>query len=74
MQVTAKAWRFSGEMEEIAATLSGAGVPGEFHLAAADIYQRMTDFKDVDPLPSLEDVLAALLQKPTEPASLKTID
>src|SRR5262249_26115729 len=39
-QVTAKAWRFAGEMEEIAATLQSAGVPGEFHSAAADIYRR----------------------------------
>lgn len=59
-QVTAKAWRFSGEMEEIAATLSSAGLPDGFHLAAADIYQRMAEFKGADPLPSLEQVLAAL--------------
>ena len=67
-QVTAKAWRFSGEMEEIAATLGGAGLPPEFHLAAADIYHRMADFKGADPLPPLEDVLAALIQKPAEPS------
>ncbi|MBA3875030.1 MAG: DUF1932 domain-containing protein, partial [Anaerolineae bacterium] len=62
-QVTAKAWRFSGEMEEIAATLGDAGLPSAFHQAAADIYQRMADFKGADPLPSLEDVLAALIHK-----------
>ncbi len=61
-QVTAKAWRFSGEMDEIAATLSDAGLPGEFHMAAADIYQRMADFKGAEPLPSLEQVLAALIR------------
>ena len=61
-QVTAKAWRFVGEMEEIAATLSNVGVPGEFHLAAADIYRRMADFKRAPTLPALEDVLAALLR------------
>ncbi|MBZ0297031.1 MAG: DUF1932 domain-containing protein, partial [Anaerolineae bacterium] len=60
--VTAKAWRFAGEMEEIAATLDQAGVPGEFHLAAAEIYRRMADFKDAESTPPLEDVLAALLQ------------
>ncbi len=65
-QVTAKAWRFSGEMEEIAATLGGAGLPSEFHLAAADIYQRMAEFKGADPLPSLDDVLAALINKPAD--------
>ncbi len=72
-QVTAKAWRFSGEMIEIAATLGGAGLPSEFHLAAADIYQRMAGFKGADPLPSLEQVLAALIQK-SDDSSLKTSD
>lgn len=65
--VTAKAWRFRGEMEEIAATLSGAGVPGEFHLAAAEIYRRLTDFKGAPETPSLEAVLEALLEnKPSD--------
>ena len=30
---TAKAWRFVGEMQEIAATFKGAGLPGGFHQA-----------------------------------------
>jgi hypothetical protein len=72
-QVTAKAWRFSGEMEEIASTFADAGLPAEFHQAAADIYQRMAAFKGADPLPSLEAVLAALIQKPAA-CSLKTND
>ena len=38
-EVTAKAWRFAGEMEEISATFDAAGMPGGFHLAAADIYR-----------------------------------
>ncbi len=57
--VTAKAWRFVGEMDEIAATFRAAGMPGEFHDAAADVYGRLTQFKDA-PMPSLEEVLAAL--------------
>lgn len=61
-EITGKAWRFVGEMEEIAATLRGAGVPGEFHTAAAEIYHRMAHFKDVATKPSLEDVLNALVQ------------
>jgi 3-hydroxyisobutyrate dehydrogenase-like beta-hydroxyacid dehydrogenase len=61
-RVTAKAWRFAGEMEEIAATFRAAGLPGEFHLAAADVYQRLAHFKDSPATPALEDVLAALLQ------------
>lgn len=59
-QVTAKAWRFAGEMEEIAATFDAAGLPGEFHRAAAAIYTRLGHFKHATSVPSLEDVLAAL--------------
>ena len=60
-RVTAKAWRFSGEMEEIASTLKAAGLPGGFHLAALDIYQRIAKFKGADPMPPVKDVLDALL-------------
>jgi 3-hydroxyisobutyrate dehydrogenase-like beta-hydroxyacid dehydrogenase len=59
---TAKAWRFSGEMEEIAATFEDAGLPGGFHTAAADIYTRLAPYKNDPEIPSLEDVLAALLR------------
>jgi 3-hydroxyisobutyrate dehydrogenase-like beta-hydroxyacid dehydrogenase len=62
--VTAKAWRFVGEMEEIAATLAAADMPAGFHLAAADIYTRLADFKDAPTTPELDDVLAALAQPP----------
>lgn len=60
-RVTAKAWRFSGEMEEIASTFERAGVPGGFHMAACDIYLRMAGFKGADPLPPLDDILSTLL-------------
>jgi 3-hydroxyisobutyrate dehydrogenase-like beta-hydroxyacid dehydrogenase len=60
--VTAKAWRFSGEMEEIASTFRDAGLPGEFHAAAAVVYQRLAQFKDSETPPPIEDVLGALLQ------------
>lgn len=59
--VTAKAWRFAGEMEEIASTFEEAGMPGGFHAAAAEIYGRIAGFKDAQEVPSLADVLAALL-------------
>lgn len=59
--VTAKAWRFAGEMEEIAATFEAAGLPPGFHLAAADVYGRLAGFKGAAERPSLEDVLTALL-------------
>ena len=35
-----KGWRWAGEMDEIAATFSHAGLPGGFHQAAAEIYRR----------------------------------
>lgn len=60
--VTAKAWRFTGEMGEIAATFRGAGMPGEFHAAAAEVYRRIADFKEAPEVPPLADVLAALLE------------
>jgi 3-hydroxyisobutyrate dehydrogenase-like beta-hydroxyacid dehydrogenase len=59
--VTAKAWRFAGEMKEIASTFESAGMPGEFHVAAAEVYRRIADFKDAQEVPSLVDVLIALL-------------
>ncbi len=57
---TAKAWRFEGEMDEIAATFSAAGLPGGFHTAAASIFHRLAQFKDAPEMPALEAVLTAL--------------
>lgn len=62
-RVTAKAWRFEGEMKEIAATFREAGLPDGFHEAAAEIYHHLSDFKDVAEPPPLERVLEALLGK-----------
>jgi len=36
----AKGWRWTAEMEEIAAAMTAAGLPGGFGLAAAEIYRR----------------------------------
>ena len=38
------------------------GVPGGFHAAAAEIYDRLASFKDAPETPSLDSVLAALAQ------------
>ncbi|WP_246170780.1 DUF1932 domain-containing protein [Pseudonocardia hierapolitana] len=38
-----KAWRWAGEMDEAAATLSAVGVPDGFSRAAAEVYRRMAD-------------------------------
>lgn len=58
--VTGKAWRFAGEMREIAATFESAGMPPGFFEAAHDVYQRLAQFKDADETPELEEVLTAL--------------
>jgi len=63
-RVTKKAWRFHGEMEEISATFSEAGMPGEFHAGAAEVYRRLARFKNAASTPELEEVLEALLQGP----------
>ena len=60
--LTQKAWRFTGEMEEIAQTFAEAGLPDGFFLAARDIYKNMAHFKDADELPPLDEVLAALMK------------
>ncbi|MFN2167143.1 MAG: DUF1932 domain-containing protein, partial [Anaerolineae bacterium] len=61
-RVTAKAWRFSGEMDEISATFQEAGLPGGFHATAATLYRRLAGFKDAPLTPSLTEVLSALVQ------------
>jgi 3-hydroxyisobutyrate dehydrogenase-like beta-hydroxyacid dehydrogenase len=53
-----KMWRYVGEMEEIAETFRAAGLPGGFHLAAAEICQRLASFKDQTvPAPTLAAVI-----------------
>ena len=60
---TAKAWRFEGEMHEIAATFRAAGLPGGFHQAAGEIFRRLAGFKDHAEPPPIEAVLEALLKR-----------
>ncbi|HEX9147337.1 MAG TPA: DUF1932 domain-containing protein [Candidatus Binatia bacterium] len=56
-----KAWRYVGEMKEIAATFAVAGLPSGFHTAAADLYERLTPFKDMtNPAPTVAAVVDAL--------------
>ena len=57
-----KAWRFVGEMEEIAAAFKAAGLPDSFHRAAAELYRRLERYKDTDQPPSLEEATAVILQ------------
>lgn len=56
-----KAWRFVDEMREIAASYEDAGLPSGFHLAAAELYERLAPFKDrTDPPVTLAEVVDAL--------------
>jgi hypothetical protein len=58
---TPKAWRYVGEMKEIAATFEAAGLPAGFHNAAAELWGRLAPFKDqTDPLPTITDVTESL--------------
>lgn len=43
---TPKAWRFTGEMQEIAATFQADDLPDGFHLAAAEIYRRLAEWNN----------------------------
>jgi 3-hydroxyisobutyrate dehydrogenase-like beta-hydroxyacid dehydrogenase len=55
-----KAWRFVGEMDEIAATFEAAGLPGGFHRAAGEIYRRLTRYKDAVTPPTMADLVEPL--------------
>jgi 3-hydroxyisobutyrate dehydrogenase-like beta-hydroxyacid dehydrogenase len=61
VQRVGKAWRWAGEMEEIAASFDAANLPSGF-LANAEIYRRLAEFKDSTELPPSEDVSARLRQ------------
>lgn len=58
---TPKAWRYVGEMREIAATFEAAGLTPNFHLAAAEIYEQLRAFKDrTNPPPTVTAVVDTL--------------
>jgi 3-hydroxyisobutyrate dehydrogenase-like beta-hydroxyacid dehydrogenase len=54
-----KAWRWVGEMDEIASTFADVGLPDGFHRAAAEVFSRLADLKDTDA--ATDDVTALLL-------------
>jgi len=62
LRSTAKAWRFAGEMKEIATTFEEAGLPDGFHKAAAEIFQRMARLEPRT-LFSVDQILATLPHK-----------
>jgi 3-hydroxyisobutyrate dehydrogenase-like beta-hydroxyacid dehydrogenase len=63
-----KAWRFVGEMEEIAATFAGASLPSGFHEACAAIYERLGRYKDTPTPPTVAEAAAALVARDARPA------
>ena len=56
-----KAWRFEGEMLEIAKTFLDAELPEGFHRASSEIYKRMADFKDSEEKVIVENVIKKIL-------------
>lgn len=54
-----KAWRFAGEMDEIADTFNSRGLPGGFATAASDVFTRLAAFKGATP--TLDEVVDSLL-------------
>ena len=62
----AKGWRWDFEMEEIAATFAGAGLPDGFHRAAAELFRRTPR---IDGAPADEATLDTVLRGlPRQPA------
>lgn len=57
-----KAWRFAGEMHEIAATFTAHGLPAGFHVGAAQTFAALAGFRDSAAPPDLDSVLAGLLE------------
>lgn len=61
--VAAKAWRFEGELHEIADAMAAHDLPDGFHRAAADVYRRLADLRHVDG-PDVDMILDRLLDPP----------
>ncbi len=62
MQVTVpKAWRFGAEMREIAETMEAAGLPGEFHKGAQELWDRLAGYKNAEGV-DVEEVLGAVVE------------
>jgi 3-hydroxyisobutyrate dehydrogenase-like beta-hydroxyacid dehydrogenase len=61
-----KAWRFVGEMDELAAAFLDAGLPNGFPLAAREIYRKLREYKDTPAAPSFAEVARAIRAAPIE--------
>jgi len=56
-----KAWRFAGEMREIATAFESVGLPPGFHHAAAEIYEALADLRDREGV-SVDEVVRRLVR------------
>lgn len=52
-----RAWRFAGEMDQIAVAFAEAGLPDGFARAAAELYRRLAPCKELEGDPPLGEVL-----------------
>ncbi len=67
MQRTSKkAWRFSGEMNEVSSTLQSLGLADGFSTAASEVYRRLSKFKEYDQEPDIEEIINALIRSDTQ--------
>lgn len=69
-----KAWRFVAEMDQIAESWEAADLPPGFHRAAAELFARLSQFRDQIPGPGVDDVLSALVrQRSSGPSERETV-
>lgn len=61
--VAAKAWRFEGELEELAAAFTAQGLPAGGPQAGAEVYRRLAPLRD-ETGPVTLDMLLTLLHQP----------
>jgi 3-hydroxyisobutyrate dehydrogenase-like beta-hydroxyacid dehydrogenase len=60
-----KAWRFEGEMREIAKTYAAHKLPTGFHQAAAEIFSSLSEFKNCSADPTLDKVIRMMIKGTT---------
>lgn len=60
-----RAWRWTGEMDEIAGAFAAAGLPEGFHRSAAEVCRRLEGRKD-QPGTTVDEVVTDLLGRPRD--------
>lgn len=62
-RIAGRAWRWEPEMHEIADTLASRSLPDGFHRAAAELFKRMSEFKDCEHEPDWSLIVQAIDQQ-----------